>query len=684
MIQAPVAAVFRVLLGVLLGFCLAPGAFGQGVADSGADVEWNASDGSGVVESPSAAEMDASDGSGVVESPSAAEMDARDGSGALDAWVGGEGSGEVLARDAALPNGATAASIQRGIPVRSPWARLAEWEWEHVEPVMARLRLQPVHEPNGLTVCDVTIETDEVFDPEDVFPMFLNRLHVVSRDSVVRSGLTFVPGDRFTELMYRDSERQLRNPSQYSIVLVLPVEGESTSAGCVDILVVTKDVWSLTPTWFFTTAGVLTGVQVGLVESNFLGLNDQLAATFNWGLGSWTVGPRYYSPRIGGTRWQISEAFDAIHDRELNAYEGFAQQLVVSRPLYESHVPLGWRFEAGGSSRIARRFQGSQIRTYDAPETAEVETIDERWRERTLSVSGEATRSYGVAVKHNVSFGLSVSARDAEALPYEALSEQALRSFEDARLPREERVVGPGVGYEVYLNRWMTLRKLRNFGVGEEVRLGYYGSVGVRYSELALGATARFGRMTSLLGYRFRVMGDGWISGQVEQSVRVEERPLASVSDVTTSGEFRLVSGLTRAGRLVLRFSGVRLGRNESNVQVLLGGDTGLRGYPNGFLQSERYMMWNVEWRTTSLEVLRTRLGLVFFSDAVATLDDSRNMGYMAALGLGVRWMIPQLGTEVRALDVGFPLDPSRWQPLGTGPNRFPLPVISITFGQVF
>jgi hypothetical protein len=190
--------------------------------------------------------------------------------------------------------------------------------------------------------------------------------------------------------------------------------------------------------------------------------------------------------------------------------------------------------------------------------------------------------------------------------------------------------------------------------------------------------------MTSLLGYRFRVMGDGWISGQVEQSVRVEERPLASVSDVTTSGEFRLVSGLTRAGRLVLRFSGVRLGRNESNVQVLLGGDTGLRGYPNGFLQSERYVMWNVEWRTTSLEVLRTRLGLVFFSDAVATLDDSRNMGYMAALGLGVRWMIPQLGTEVRALDVGFPLDPSRWQPLGTGPNRFPLPVISITFGQVF
>jgi hypothetical protein len=94
--------------------------------------------------------------------------------------------------------------------------------------------------------------------------------------------------------------------------------------------------------------------------------------------------------------------------------------------------------------------------------------------------------------------------------------------------------------------------------------------------------------------------------------------------------------------------------------------------------------MWNVEWRTTSLEVLRTRLGLVFFSDAVATLDDSRNMGYMASFGLGVRWMIPQLGTEVRALDVGFPLDPSRWQPLGTGPNRFPLPVISITFGQVF
>ncbi|MBU6159545.1 MAG: hypothetical protein KGO50_00375 [Myxococcales bacterium] len=683
-LDAPVAAVLRLLLGVLLCCCVAPCAFGQGVADSGADVELNVGDGSGVVESPLSAESDVGDGSGAVESPLSAETDVGDRPGRRNAWGDAEGSGELSERDAALPNGATEASIQRGIPVRSPWARLAEWEWEHVEPLMARLGLRPVHAPNGLTVCEVTIETDEVFDPEDVFPMFLNSLHVVSRESVVRGALTFEQGDPFTELMYRDSERQLRNPSQYSIVLVLPVEGESTAAGCVDILVVTKDVWSLTPTWFFTTAGVLTGVQVGLVETNFLGLNDQLAATFNWGLGSWTLGPRYYSPRIGGTRWQISEAFDAIHDRELNEYEGFAQQLVVSRPLYESHVPLGWRFEVGGSSRIVRRFEGSEIRTYDAPETGEVESIDERWRERTVSVSGEATRSYGVAVKHNVSMGLSVSARDAEALPYERLSEPALRSFEDARLPREERVVGPGVGYEVYRNRWMTVRNVRTFGVGEEVRLGYYGSLGVRYSEPGLGATARFGRVTSLLGYRVRVMGDGWISGQVEQSVRVEERPLASVSDVTTSGELRMVSGLTAAGRLVMRFSGVRLGRNEGNVQVLLGGDTGLRGYPNGYLQSERYVLWNVEWRTRSVEVLRTRLGLVFFGDAAATLDDTRNMRYKAALGLGVRWMIPQLGTEVRALDIGFPLDPSRWQSLGNGPARFPQPVISITFGQVF
>jgi len=684
MTHAPVTAMCSLLLGVLFSLCLAPEAFGQGVVDSSADVESHAGAGSGVVESPSAAETDAGAGSGAVESPSAAEPDVGDGSGQLDAFGDGEGSGELSERDAALPSGATEASIQRGIPARSPWARLAEWEWGHVEPLMAGLGLRPVHAPNGLTVCEVTIETDEVFDPEDVFPMFLNSLHVVSRESVVRSALTFEQGDRFTELMYRDSERQLRNPSQYSIVLVLPVEGESTAVGCVDILVVTKDVWSLTPTWFFTTAGVLTGVQVGLVETNFLGLNDQLAATFNWGLGSWTLGPRYYSPRIGGTRWQISESFDAIHDRELNEYEGFAQQLVVSRPLYESHVPSGWRFEAGGSSRIVRRFQGSEIRTYDAPETGEVERIDERWRERTLSVSGEATRSYGVAVKHNVSMGLSLSARDAEALPYERWSEQALRSFEGARLPREERVVGPGVGYEVYRNRWMTVRNVRTFGVGEEVRLGYYGSLGVRYSEPALGATARFGRVTSILGYRVRVMGDGWISGQLEQSVRVEERPVASVSDVTTSGELRMVSGLTPAGRLVMRFSGVRLGRNEGNVQVLVGGDTGLRGYPNGFLQSERYVLWNVEWRTRSVELLRTRLGLVFFGDAIATLDEMPDMQYRAALGLGVRWMIPQLGTEVRALDIGFPLDPSRWQALGNGPARFPQPVISITFGQVF
>jgi hypothetical protein len=286
-------------------------------------------------------------------------------------------------------------------------------------------------------------------------------------------------------------------------------------------------------------------------------------------------------------------------------------------------------------------------------------------------------------VKHNLSWGISAASRTTEALPYAPVDPVALASFESARLPRAERAIGPEVRWESYRNRFMTVRNVRTFGMGEEVRLGFLTTAGVRYADPAFGSTARFARWSAGAGYRFRVGTDGWVSVQADQSLRTEERPTSGVVDVTTSLELGAVTPLTRFGRLVGRWSVIRVAANDANAQTLLGGDTGLRGYPNGYLQGEHVFRGNLEWRTTSVEVLRTRLGLVFFCDTGSTWKDTRDFSFYTSVGFGARWMIPQFGTEVRSIDLGFPLRDVRWLELGDH-VRLPLPVLSITFGQVF
>ena len=80
--------------------------------------------------------------------------------------------------------------------------------------------------------------------------------------------------------------------------------------------------------------------------------------------------------------------------------------------------------------------------------------------------------------------------------------------------------------------------------------------------------------------------------------------------------------------------------------------DASVRGYAEGFTLGDRARRTNLEWRSRPLNLASAPSGLLRRRRDMVR----RAVDYYPSLGVGLRVMIPQLGTRVRAADLAFPL----------------------------
>ena len=104
-----------------------------------------------------------------------------------------------------------------------------------------------------------------VFGPRDRFLQFFNLFHYTTRGISIEREVTLQPGERWDDTKILETERRLRDPILTARVVVVPVR--SAAPGTVDLLVVTRDVWSLRMNSNYELqAGKLTGLGVGTLE----------------------------------------------------------------------------------------------------------------------------------------------------------------------------------------------------------------------------------------------------------------------------------------------------------------------------------------------------------------------------------------------------------------------------------
>jgi len=127
-----------------------------------------------------------------------------------------------------------------------------------------------------------------------------NRLHVATREEVVRRELLFREGDCYDIERLRDSERLVRLLPFIADVDIFGVRQED---GSIHVVVDTQDEWSTRVQVKAGSGGALGLRGMRVQEDNLLGTGQQLAAFYVNDEEEQVYGVSYHTPQLFGSRW---------------------------------------------------------------------------------------------------------------------------------------------------------------------------------------------------------------------------------------------------------------------------------------------------------------------------------------------------------------------------------------------
>jgi hypothetical protein len=595
--------------------------------------------------------------------------------------AGGRAALAVLALLSAVP---AAARADEALATPRP---LGQLEQESVDEAMSALGLRVDPQPAGKIIRAVHVVNQEVFSRRDWWFQFFNLFHRTTRPEMLARELLMRPGDRFDPELVEETIRNLQASNQTvgsttfvppelsSVVAIIPVA--SPVPGTVDLLVVTRDVWSLRLNTNFQTVGTtLTLLQTSLSENNLFGWRKYLSFAFDMDQGSMAAGPAYFDPNVMGTRLTLLAAAQLTYARDTGGYEGNHEVVSLRYPLYSLASKWGGGVDVGHINVVERSFQGTHLRLEDLAATTNViELLPYIYRREVTTVDANAVRSFGRAVIQRVTAGFLFDTRRSSLVPGFPATPAAGQQFLDEFAPLTTQHAEPYARYDMFTARYAVYRSLDTFDLRENRRLGP--SLGLRlggdvpalgadFGALVLGGTVSwaegFGGSYEQLSFQAsgRRRADGWIDEHLKAA--------AYLASPIVARAFRIVlAGQTEAVR-----------NDTANTLYFLGADTGLRGYVIGDFQGTAYAVAHAEIRSTALPIFSQRFGALAFYDIGDAANGYAALALQQDVGFGLRWLIPQLNSSVLRFDWAFPLEDGNLTRAGW-PGR-----ITAGFEQVF
>jgi hypothetical protein len=583
-------------------------------------------------------------------------------------------------------------------PARAQALRpLSRLERESVDEALKDLGLLPEPSPAGKTIGTVYVVNQDVFSRRDWYFQLFNIFHRTTRENVLRRELLFKPGQRYDQALVEETTRNLQTPASLvlatgqpvpqpelsSVVAIVPIAARAP--GTVDVLVVTRDVWSLRfNTTFEFQQNTLSYLDTSLSENNLFGWRKYLSVGYTMDLGQYAVGPEYLDPNILGTRLQLYANATANYTRGTSHYEGNNELFALVYPLYSLASRWGGGLSFTHEDVVQRQFLGNAVAPVPLPSDPTT-TLPDIYRRRAFIVDGNATRSWRGDLMQRLTFGYHFDDRKSlplEGFDYGGATPAQIQELLDSYAPISEVRSEPYIGYSLFTPRYAIYRDLNTFDLRENRQLGP-----------AVALTAAYG--SPELGADFRAFP---LSGSASWTIG----PEGSLASASVAGGLRLRDGqaIDKAVQAKLYFASPIMGRllrvvasaeadgyrdDTLRRRFFLGGDSGLRGYAIGAQQGTTQLLGHLELRTTAVAITSQRVGALLFEDvgsAAATVSAAAH-GLLADVGVGLRWLIPQLNSTVIRFDWALPLVAVTLPNGAFAPAGFP-GRLSVGFQQIF
>lgn len=491
---------------------------------------------------------------------------------------------------------------------------------------------------NGATIGAINIQIDNVFNTDDPAEdkrlyRWANNVHIKTRPSVVEEVLLFESGEPLSAPLVAESERLLRERRYVADATITP-GAYDPATNTVSLNVWMRDAWSLEPDIKLSRTGGENEFGLGLTEDNLLGLGKSMTLSYESNVDRDMRFFGYRDANLFGSRKQLSASI-------VDASDGHQYGFSVGRPFFS----LDTRWSVWGELLDDERVDP----IYDLGEV-----IDE-FRHDTEYLSVHGGRSRGLVDGRALRWLAGLSFEEDDFEPNPSFGAPLL-------LPEDRRLIYPWGGFQWIGDDWREVSELNDMGRIEDLSLG-------------LNLVARLGiaspnldsdRRATLFTFR---ADRGWEPGGPGHlflfAARAETRE--------EHGEL-LNTIVSLSGRYMRRNFGDELflvnlqtvfgNHLDAENQVMLGGDTNLRGYPLRYQTGERSVLINIEQRiyTDWYPFRLIRFGYAFFLDVGrVTGDDPRmtpNLGTLSNVGMGLRLTSPRSSSSsVVHVDLAFPIN---------------------------
>jgi outer membrane protein assembly factor BamA len=489
-------------------------------------------------------------------------------------------------------------------------------------------------EKAGAVIGEIRVDNQNIFNTNDLkdnFPLWrlANRLHVKTKRSVILHQLLFRPGDRFSRHLLDESERNLRTERYFYDASIVPVGYHD---GKVDLLVTTRDVWTLDPGFRFGRAGGTNTTGVTIADLNLLGTGTGISLSHKTSIDRTESSIGASNDHTFGTWTSVNVNYSQLSD-------GSMRSVSVNSPFYALETTRAGGVLAQGDDHIDYLYDRGRVTDefHDHGVFAEVYTGWSRGLENGWVRRWSAGLTYDERRFDPVTSWTGPTA-----------------------LQPDRKFVYPWIRFDLLQDDYVKLANRDQIGKTEDFYLGTRATVRVGWADSALGSDR------SALLFQTSA-GHGVLSGRstlvlsTDFTGRVEEGEL---HNAVLQGAVRYYAQQSSKWLFFSALHAATGWRLDLENQILLGGDNGLRGYPLRYQDGTTRALLTVEQRyfTDWFPFRLFRVGAAVFADAGRTWGlaplGSPSLGLLKDAGFGLRFGNARTGFgNIVHVDLAFPLD---------------------------
>lgn len=508
----------------------------------------------------------------------------------------------------------------------------------------------------GATIGRVDVYIQNIFDPADPredHPLyrFANRLHYATREATVREQLLFKSGQRLDVQKLEETERILRSRRYLNDAWVVALRYDAAH-NVADVAVTVRDVWTLNPGVTLGRAGGRDHSGVQLDDLNLLGRGTQVGLSRSSDVDRTSTTLSYFDPNLRGSWWQLGAAYAENSDGRVKSFG-------LQQPFYSLDTHRAGGLTAyDGTSTVPLYSNGQIVDQFNAHH--QLHQAFYGWSD---GLAGGFTERWYAGVRYDE---LMFAALPGAVPPTSAL-------------PADRRFVYPWVGWQLVEDRYAKSENFDLIGRTEDLYLGrsLYAELG--YSTGAFGGIGRSLR-THVAALDSWQPGPGQaLFGSATFDGRLDDGVARNVTLNTTT---RYFARLTTRQEFYAALSATATRRLDLDQQLLLGGDSGLRGYPLRFQSGTSSALLTVEHRiyTDWYPFRLVRVGTVVFVDTGRTwgqgFDGAVPSGLLTDVGVGLRlgnnrWGLGNVVHVDLAYAIDAPLGARRYQVSASTQDRF-------------